>query len=81
MREFKGHDLTYRVQIDEQGYLVQTDHRCPFKVDDQVQLRVVEPAVVIRGKEDFGGFKSASNMESQDTSAVQSTQNRATDSG
>ena len=81
MREFKGHDLTYRVQIGEQGYLVQTDHRCPFKVDDQVQLRVVEPAVVIRGNDDFGTLKSAPNMDSQDTSAAKSIQNQAIDSG
>lgn len=81
MREFKGHDLTYRVQIGEQGYFVQTDHRCPFKVDDQVQLRTVEPAVVIRGGGDSGALKSPPNMDSQDTIASAAFPNQATDSG
>ncbi len=73
MREFKGHDLTYRVQIGEHSYFVQTDHRCPFKVDDQVQLRAVETAVVIRGSDDSGTLKSQPSMDSQDTSAAKSS--------
>ncbi|MCZ6679644.1 MAG: ABC transporter ATP-binding protein [Candidatus Poribacteria bacterium] len=52
LREFKGHDLTYRVQIGEQDYLVQTDYRCPFQVGDWVQLRAVEPTVIVEGKEE-----------------------------
>ena len=80
MREFKGHDLTYRVKIGEQGYIVQTDHRCPFKVDDQVQLRAVEPAVVIRGSGDSVTLESPLKMDSQDTHAAEDFQNKVTDS-
>ena len=52
-REFKGHDLTYRVQIGERDYFVQTDYRCTFQVGDRVHLRAVEPAVVVKEVEKF----------------------------
>ena len=48
MREFKGHDLTYRVKIGTEDYFVQTDYRCPFQVGAQVMLQAVEPAVVVK---------------------------------
>ena len=48
MREFKGHDLTYRVQIGDTDYLVQTDYQCPFQTGDRVELMAVEPAVVVK---------------------------------
>jgi iron(III) transport system ATP-binding protein len=44
MREFKGHDLTYRVKIGAENYVVQTDYCCPLQVGAQVTLRAVEPA-------------------------------------
>lgn len=46
-REFKGHDLTYRVQIEGEDYFVQTDYRCPYQIGDWVQLKAVEPGVVL----------------------------------
>jgi iron(III) transport system ATP-binding protein len=51
MREFKGHDLTYRVKIGAEGYVVQTDYCCPLQVGAQVTLRAVEPAVVMKQNE------------------------------
>ncbi len=48
MREFKGHDLTYRVKVGTENYVVQTDYRCPLQVGDRVTLRAVEPAVVVK---------------------------------
>lgn len=47
-REFKGHDLTYRVEIGTDDYTVQTDYRCPFQIGAQVTLQTVEPAVVVK---------------------------------
>ncbi len=46
-REFKGHDLTYRVQVEGEDYFVQTDYRCPRQIGDWVQLKAVEPAVTL----------------------------------
>ena len=51
MREFKGHDLTYRVKIGAENYVVQTDYCCPLQVGAQVTLRAVEPAVVVKQNE------------------------------
>ena len=51
MREFKGHDLTYRVKIGAENYVVQTDYCCPLQVRAQVTLRAVEPAVVVKQNE------------------------------
>ena len=48
MREFKGHDLTYRVKIGTENYVVQTDYCCPLQVGAQVTLQAVEPAVVVK---------------------------------
>ena len=48
-REFKGHDLTYRVQIEGEDYFVQTDYRCPYQIGDWVQLKAAEPGVVLGG--------------------------------
>ena len=47
-REFKGHDLTYRVKVGTEDYTVQTDYRCPFQVGAQVTLQAIEPAVVVK---------------------------------
>ena len=51
MREFKGHDLTYRVKIGTKDYVVQTDYCCPLQVGAQVTLQAVEPAVVVKQNE------------------------------
>jgi iron(III) transport system ATP-binding protein len=46
-REFKGHDLTYRVRVNSTEYVVQTDYQCRFRVGDRVCLKAVEPAIVV----------------------------------
>ena len=51
-REFKGHDLTYCVQISGRDYFVQTDYRSPFQTGDQVRLNAVQSAVVVEEEED-----------------------------
>lgn len=51
MRDFKGHDLTYRVKIGTRNYVVQTDYCCPLQVGAQVTLQAVEPAVVVKQEE------------------------------
>lgn len=51
MREFKGHDLTYRVKIGTEDYVVQTDYCCPLQVGARVTLQAVEPAVVVKHNE------------------------------
>lgn len=51
MREFKGHDLTYRIKIGAENYVVQTDYCCPFQVGAHVALQAVEPAVVVKQNE------------------------------
>ena len=43
---FKGHDFTYRVEVDGEFYLVQTDYRCPFQVGDVVRLKAVSAVAV-----------------------------------
>lgn len=47
MRDFKGHDLTYRVRVGTRNYVVQTDYCCPLQVGARVTLQAVEPAVVV----------------------------------
>lgn len=49
-REFKGHDFTYRVEIDGKQYFVQTDYQQHYEVGDTVTLIPVE-AVVIRNSD------------------------------
>ncbi len=46
-REFKGHDLTYRVRLDQAEYAVQTDHRARFSVGDRVLIRPDTAAAVV----------------------------------
>ncbi|MEM9666587.1 MAG: ABC transporter ATP-binding protein [Bacteroidota bacterium] len=50
-REFKGHDITFRVQVEEAEYLVHTHSRLPFQPGDSVALQPTEPAVVLEGTE------------------------------
>lgn len=44
---FKGHDFTYRVEVDGADYFVQTDYRCPFRVGDTVLLKAELAVAVI----------------------------------
>ena len=46
-RSFKGHDITYRVQVGPVDCLVHTHNREPFAPGDTVFIRAVEPAVVL----------------------------------
>jgi iron(III) transport system ATP-binding protein len=46
-RRFKGHDITYRVQVGPVDCLVHTHNREPFAPGDTVFIRAVEPAVVL----------------------------------
>ena len=43
---FKGHDFTYRVEVDGADYFVQTDYSCPFRVGDTVLLKAVSAVAV-----------------------------------
>ena len=43
---FKGHEFTYRVEIDGQDYIVQTDYNCPFRVGDIVMLKAISAVAV-----------------------------------
>ncbi len=47
-REFKGHDQTYRVLIQDRIVAVQTHPNSPWSVGDRVSVRPLEPAVVLR---------------------------------
>ncbi|MEX1055769.1 MAG: ABC transporter ATP-binding protein [Rhodothermales bacterium] len=49
-REFKGHDITFRVLLAGSEYLVHTNNRMPFQPGDRVYLRALEPAVVLEGQ-------------------------------
>ncbi len=46
-RSFKGHDITYRVQVGPVDCLVHTHNREPFAPGDTVFVRALEPAVVL----------------------------------
>ncbi|MGM0738647.1 MAG: ABC transporter ATP-binding protein [Bacteroidota bacterium] len=46
-REFKGHDITYRVRIRARECLVHTDNRHHFRAGEQVNIRPLETAVVL----------------------------------
>jgi iron(III) transport system ATP-binding protein len=46
-RAFRGHDVTYRVQVGPVDCLVHTHNREPFAVGDTVYVRALEPAVVL----------------------------------
>ena len=49
---FKGHEFTYRVEIDGQDYIVQTDYNCPFQVGDIVMLKAISAVAVTPSNED-----------------------------
>lgn len=47
-REYKGHDVTYRVRIGLAEYLVQTPFDASVRVGDVVGLRARQPAAVVQ---------------------------------
>ena len=49
-RAFKGHDITFRVEMDGIEYLIHTHNRMPFQPEDAVRLRALEPAVVLESQ-------------------------------
>lgn len=51
-RAFKGHDITYRVEVKSESYLVHTDYSCLYHPGDEVCVVVKEPAVVVDKRSD-----------------------------
>ena len=47
-REFKGHDITYHVDCNGERYMVHTDNRVLFERDEEVVVKPLEPAVVLK---------------------------------
>ncbi len=47
VRDYRGHDITYRVQIGGIDCLVHTDNRTQFSPGDTVWVRALEPAIVL----------------------------------
>ncbi len=45
-REFKGHDFTYRVEVEGKPYFVQTNYQRHFQVGDKVTLKPIEAVVI-----------------------------------
>ncbi len=50
-REFRGHDITYRVRVDGSEYLAHMTNRVSFEPGDRVRVRAIEPAVVLERSE------------------------------
>ncbi|SMO59795.1 ABC transporter ATP-binding protein [Fodinibius sediminis] len=48
-REFKGHDITYHVELNGEKYLVHTDNRVIFEPNDSVVIKPLESAVILEG--------------------------------
>lgn len=46
-RDFRGHDLIFRVKVGAEMYTVHTDYRCRFEPGDQVRVSTTEQAVVV----------------------------------
>ena len=46
-REFRGHDITYHVLFKEDKYIIHTDNRQLFEVNQKVKMKPLEPAVVL----------------------------------
>jgi len=46
-REFRGHDITYRVHYRGRTYIAHTDYSVLFNPGDYVTLSIKEPALVI----------------------------------
>src|SRR5690625_7565454 len=48
-REFKGHDITFTVEVDGSQYLAHTTNRIGFQPGDDVELYPIDPAIVLVG--------------------------------
>ncbi len=46
-RDFRGHDLIFRVKIGAEMYTVHTDYRCRLEPGDHVSVKAMEQAVVV----------------------------------
>lgn len=46
-REFRGHDITYHVLFKGDKYIIHTDNRQLFEVNQKVKMKPLEPAVVL----------------------------------
>ena len=46
-REFKGHDITYHVELNGEEYLVHTDNRILLEPDEKVVIKPLESAVIL----------------------------------
>lgn len=49
-REFRGHDITYHVLFKGDKYIVHTDNRLLFEVNESVIVKPLEPAIVLEQK-------------------------------
>lgn len=70
-REFRGHDLTYRVRVGERDYLAHTEYTSDFQAGEDVTLLTREPAVVLRET----GLCRRSNFD-PDTARKQATSSK-----
>ncbi len=52
-REFKGHDITFRVEMNGAEYLVHTHNRMDFAPGDRVALKPLESAVVLESQQEM----------------------------
>ncbi len=57
-REFKGHDITFHVQMEGQDYLVHTHNRMPYGLGDAVCIRALAKAVVLDSRPASGSLRS-----------------------
>lgn len=69
-REFKGHDITFRVRIQESEYLVHTHNRMTFQPGDAVRVRPLEAAVVLEGAPAAGAATHSGPTEEVSTAAA-----------
>jgi len=46
-RQFKGHDMTYRIRVGDHTFTVQADYRAAATVGQSVRIEPVEPAAVV----------------------------------
>lgn len=65
-REFKGHDITFRVEVDGSEYLAHTHNRIAYRPGDVVAVYATEPGVVL---ETGGGTASTPPVGAEETEA------------
>jgi len=46
-RDFRGHDLIFKVKVGSELFTVHTDYRCRFEPGDRVSIKAAEQAVVV----------------------------------